>query len=124
MKIQRKVLAISPRQPLNGQGVLKIPGLKIRKQKVEKRIGVRFESWNVSSISGRGRKVREELIKRKVDVCCLQEVRWRGEGARFFGVKGRMYKLWWCGNDDKNWRRGYIGKRKIVRECGRGQKKV
>ena len=43
----------------------------------------------------------EELRKRKVDVCCLQEVRWRGEGARFFGVKGRRYKLWWCGNDDK-----------------------
>ena len=32
------------------------------------------------------------------DVCCLQEVRWRGEGARFIGVKGRRYKLWWCGN--------------------------
>ena len=41
----------------------------------------------------------EELRKRKVDVCCLQEVRWKGEGARFFGVKGRRYKLWWCGND-------------------------
>ena len=43
----------------------------------------------------------EELRKRKVDVCCLQEVRWRGEGARSIGVKGRRYKLWWCGNDDK-----------------------
>ena len=28
-------------------------------------------------------------------------MRWRGEGARFIGVKGRRYKLWWCGNDDK-----------------------
>ena len=36
-----------------------------------------------------------------MDVCCLQEVRWRGEGARFFGVKGRRCKLWWCENDDK-----------------------
>ena len=43
----------------------------------------------------------EELRKRKVDVCCLQELRWRGERARFFGVKGRRYKLRWCGNDDK-----------------------
>ena len=25
----------------------------------------------------------KELRKRKVDVCCLQEVRWRGEKARF-----------------------------------------
>ena len=63
----------------------------------------RFGSWNVGSrpISGRGTEVYEELRKRKVDVCCLQEVRWKGEEARFFGVKGRRNKLWWCGNNDK-----------------------
>ena len=77
-----------------GRG-LRISGLKIHKEKVEKQIGVRFESWNVGSICGRGAEVCEELRKRKVDVCCLQEVRWRGEGARFFGVKGRRYRLWW-----------------------------
>ena len=43
----------------------------------------------------------EELRKQLVDVCYLQEVRWRGKGARFFGVKGRRYKLWWRGIDDK-----------------------
>ena len=94
-------MAPNPRQPLNGQGVLRIPGLKIHKEKAEKQIGVRFGSWNVGSICGRETEVCEELRKRKVDVCCLQEVRWRGEGARFFGVKGKRYKLWWCGNDDK-----------------------
>ena len=53
----------------------------------------------MGSISGRGTEVCKERRKRKVDVCCLQEVRWRGEGARFFGVTGRRCKLWWCGND-------------------------
>ena len=77
-----------------GRGLI-ISGLKIHKEKVEKQIGVRFGSWNVGSICGRGTEVCEELRKRKVDVCCLQEVRWRGEGARFFGVKGRRYRLWW-----------------------------
>ena len=61
----------------------------------------------------------EKLKKRKVDIglCCLQEVRWRGEGARFFGVKRRRYKLWWCGNDDKTeaWV-GCIGKFKELCE--------
>ena len=33
-------------------------------------------------------------------MCCLQEVRWRGQGARFLGVMGRRYKLWWSGNSD------------------------
>ena len=74
--------------------MLRIPRLKIHKEKVEKQTGVRFGSWNVGSICGRGTEVCEELRKRKEDVCCLQEVRWRGEGDRFFGVKGRRYKLW------------------------------
>ena len=97
MTIQNKILVPSLRQPFNGQGVLRISGFKVAKEKVEKRLGVRFGSWNVGSISGRGTEVCEELRKRKVDVlvCCLQEVRWRGEGARFIGVKGRRYKLWW-----------------------------
>ena len=43
-------------------------------------------------------KVCEELRKRKVDVCDLQEVRWKNEGPRFLGVFGQRYKLWWSGN--------------------------
>ena len=62
--------------------------------------GVRLSTWNVGSLSGRGSEVCEELRKRRVDVCCLQEVRWRGQGARFLGAKGRRYKLWWSGNSE------------------------
>ena len=42
----------------------------------------------------------EELRKRRMDVCCLQEVRWRGQGAWFLGMKGRRSKLWWSRNSD------------------------
>ena len=35
-----------------------------------------------------------------MDLCCLEEVRWSGQGARFMGVKGRRYKLLWSGNSD------------------------
>ena len=66
--------------------------------KPDEHLGVRLGSWNVGSISGRGTEVCEELRKRKVDVCCMQEVRWRGKGAWFWGAKGRRYKLWWSGN--------------------------
>ena len=75
MKIQRKVLARSPPAALKWAGGAKNPRVKIHEKKVEKRIGVRFRSWNVGSISGGGTEVYEELRKRKVDVCCLQEVR-------------------------------------------------
>ena len=56
-------------------------------------------------------KVCEELTKRKVDVCCIQEVRWKGQGARFVGTLGRRYKLWWSGNDA-----GCGGARILVKE--------
>ena len=35
-------------------------------------------------------------------MCCLQEVRWRGQGARMLGVKGRRHKLWWSGKEDED----------------------
>ena len=33
-------------------------------------------------------------------MCCLQEVRWRVQGARMLGMKGRRYKQWWCEKGD------------------------
>ena len=30
-----------------------------------------------------------------IDVCCLQEAIWRGQGARVLGMRGRRYKQWW-----------------------------
>ena len=41
----------------------------------------------------------EELWKRRVDVCCMQKVRWKGQVTRFVATSGRRYKLWWSGND-------------------------
>ena len=61
--------------------------------------GIRFDTLNVGSLCGRKTEVCEELRKRRVDVCCIQEVRWKGEGARFVGTLRRRYKLWWSGND-------------------------
>ena len=61
---------------------------------------VRFGSWNVGSFCGSGTEVCEQLRKKKVDMCCLQEERGRGQGARFIGIRGSRYKLWWSRNND------------------------
>ena len=50
---------------------------------------MRVGTWNVVSLSGKRGEVCEEQRKRMIDVCCLQEVRWRGQGARMLGIKGR-----------------------------------
>ena len=35
-----------------------------------------------------------------MDACCLEEERWRKLRARFFGVKGKRYKMRWRDNND------------------------
>lgn len=65
--------------------------------KPDEQFGARVGTWNIESMSGRGTEVCEELRKRRMDVCFLQKVRWRGQGAWFWGLKGRRYKLWCLG---------------------------
>ena len=86
-------VAPSPCQLLNGQGVRRISGFRSECH------GKRFGTLNVESLCERKTEMCEELRKRKVDVCCIQEARWKGQGARFVGTLGRRYKLWWSGND-------------------------
>ena len=45
------------------------------------RFGVQVWIWNIGSLNEKG-EVCEELKNRMVDVCGLQEVRWRGCGER------------------------------------------
>ena len=78
------------------RGTLHYDGCK----RPDMRLGARFASWNVGSMCKRGTEICEELRKRNIDVCGVQEVRFRGQGARSLGVKGRRYKLWWMGNED------------------------
>ena len=42
----------------------------------------------------KGGEVCEEVRKRMIDVCCLLEVRWRGQGSRMLGMKERRYMLY------------------------------
>ena len=41
----------------------------------------------------------ETLSRRKVDVCCIQETRYRGGNCRTIKGKDTRYKLYWSGND-------------------------
>lgn len=35
------------------------------------------------------------FARRFVDICCIQEVRWRDTPARFFKAKAQRYKIFW-----------------------------
>ena len=38
-----------------------------------------------------------------VDVCCLQEVKWRENSSRMLEMEGMRSKLWRSGNGDSWW---------------------
>ena len=57
-------------------------------------------TWNVGSLSGSTEDVCEELRKRRINVCCLQEVGWRGHGSMMLWMVGRRYKLCWSEKGD------------------------
>ena len=61
---------------------------------------VRFGSWNVGSMTGRSGEIVECLARRRIDVCCVQETRWKGGSARMLNGKRCKYKLFWQGRPD------------------------
>ena len=57
---------------------------------------------NVGTLCGRASEVIETVSRRYIDICCLQEVRWRGAGTRTITGKDTQYKLFWIGNQEGN----------------------
>jgi exonuclease III len=50
---------------------------------------------NVGTMVRRSREVVEMLARRSVDVCCVQEVQYKGTGCTVFGSGEEKYKFWW-----------------------------
>ena len=55
---------------------------------------------NVGTLKGKSREVVDMLNRRGVDICCLQETRYRNQGCTVFGKNDDKYKFWYSGSDD------------------------
>ena len=51
---------------------------------------------------GRASEIVETVNGRNIDICCFQEVRWRGAGTRTVTGTDTQYKLFWIGNQEGN----------------------
>ena len=54
---------------------------------------------NVNTLRGRVLEVVKTLSRRKVDVCCVQETRYRVGNCRTIKGKDTWYKFYWSGNN-------------------------
>ena len=43
----------------------------------------------------------EALGERRIDIACVQEIRWRGSSCRYIGATGKRYKLFWMRSEAK-----------------------
>lgn len=59
---------------------------------------IRLATWNVGSLTGRSQELAETLKRRNINICCVQETRWKGSKSRDLGLG---YQLVYYGKDTR-----------------------
>jgi len=58
------------------------------------RYRVRIGAWGVGTLTGKSRELAEVLRRRKVNIFCVKEIKWKGEKAKEIRVG---YKIMYSG---------------------------
>ena len=56
---------------------------------------IRIGSWNVGSLTGKLQELVDAAIRRRVNILCIQETKWKGQKAK--EVEDTGFKLWYTG---------------------------
>jgi exonuclease III len=69
-----------------------------RVKKLAEPIRIRIVSWNVGSLTGKLRELVDAAIRRRVNILCVQETKWKGQKAKSvedtgFNEEGRRYAM-------------------------------
>jgi exonuclease III len=54
---------------------------------------LRVGTWNVGSLTGKLREIVDTIIRRRVNILCVQEMKWKGQKAK--EVEDTSFKLWY-----------------------------
>ncbi|MCI4391424.1 hypothetical protein PGIGA_G00134180 [Pangasianodon gigas] len=76
-------------------------GRRVRRQREKRKgksVGLRIGTLNVGTMTGKGRELADVMERRKVDILCVQETRWKGSKARSIGAG---FKLFYYGVNSK-----------------------
>ncbi|KAK3555175.1 hypothetical protein QTP86_010042 [Hemibagrus guttatus] len=83
-----------------------------REKRKGKSVGLRIGTLNAGTMTGKGRELADMMERRKVDILCVQETRWKGSKARSIGAG---FKLFYYGVDSKRNGVGVVLKEEFVR---------
>jgi exonuclease III len=56
---------------------------------------LRVGTWNVESLTGKRREIVDTIIRRRVNILCVQETKWKGQKVK--EVEDTDFKLWYTG---------------------------
>jgi hypothetical protein len=71
-----------------------------RVKKLSEPSRLRVGTWNVGSLTGKLREVVDTMIRRHVNIFCVQKTKWKGQKAK---VEDTGFKLWYtCTTSTKN----------------------
>ena len=76
---------------------------------------------NVGTMTGKGRELADMMVKRKVDIPCVKETRWKGSKARNVGDGCNIILPWRIWEEKWSW--SYTEGR-LHRESVRGEASV
>ena len=76
----------------------------------------RLGGWNVGTLRGRAGEIVETLYRRKIDICCVQELRWRRASPRIIAGKN-SHNFFWIGNETGNGGVGIFVAKNGLRRC-------
>jgi hypothetical protein len=80
----------------NEQGSSYLTRRMRRVRKLAEPSRVRVGTWNVGSLMGKLREIVDTMIRRHVNIICVQETKWKGQKAK--EVEDTGFKLWYTGN--------------------------
>jgi hypothetical protein len=66
-----------------------------RVSKLVESSSLRVVTWNVWSLTGKLREIVDTMIRRRVNILCVQEIKWNGQKAKKVEYTG--FKIWYTG---------------------------
>ncbi|KAI5740423.1 hypothetical protein M8J76_003694 [Diaphorina citri] len=105
--------SIDPEPDASSGPSCRIPGAREVMNKQDKTSGaqtnierVRSITWNIGSLTGKSKELAEVMRRRKIDIACLQEVKWKNTDVnkcRYLESDKEEYKLYYYGrNGNRN----------------------
>ena len=79
----------------NEQGSSHLTRRMRRVRKLAEPSRLRVGTWNVGSLTGKLREIVDTMIRRRVNILCVQETKWKGQKAK--EVEDTGFKLWYTG---------------------------